>query len=88
MVALGTAVADDNGPTSNCQKQCCGSGSVCFGPPGFEFVRTMYRMDPDPFIFKNSKKNVASYCFVAVLNDFLSLKNDVNVALKSNKQKT
>jgi hypothetical protein len=55
-------------------------------------------MDPDPRILlwiririlllscKNSKKNLDSYYFVTLF-DFLSLKNDVNVASKSNKQK-
>jgi hypothetical protein len=46
--------------------------------------------DPDPAILlsscKNSKKNLNSYYFVSLF-DFLSLKNDVNVASKSNKQK-
>jgi hypothetical protein len=58
--------------------------------------------DPDPHVFgppdplvwsrillsscKNSKKNIDSYYFVTLF-DFLSLKNDVNVASKSNKQK-
>jgi hypothetical protein len=46
--------------------------------------------DPDPFIIllsssKNSKKNLDSYCFVTSF-DFLSLKNDVNVPSKNNKQ--
>jgi hypothetical protein len=35
---------------------------------------------------KNSKKNLDSYYFRALF-DFLSLKNDVNVPSKSNKQK-
>jgi hypothetical protein len=50
-------------------------------------------MDPDPapdtdpsIIMKNSKKNLDSYYFVTLF-DFLSLKNDVNVPSKSNKQK-
>ena len=46
-------------------------------------------MDPDPdpaIIMKNSKKNLDSYYFVTLF-DFLSLKNDVNVASKRNKQK-
>jgi hypothetical protein len=45
-------------------------------------------MDPDPsFIMqKNSKKNLDSSYFVNLF-DFLSLKNDVNVTSKSNKQK-
>jgi hypothetical protein len=43
--------------------------------------------DPDPFIImKKSKKNLNSYYF-ATLFDFLSLKIDVNVPSKSNKQK-
>jgi hypothetical protein len=50
-------------------------------------------MDPDPApdpdlssSCKNSKKNLDSYYFVTLF-DFLSLKNDVNVPSKSNKQK-
>ncbi len=42
--------------------------------------------DPDPSIScKNSKKTLDSYYFVTL--DFLSLKNGVNVASKSNNQK-
>jgi hypothetical protein len=41
-------------------------------------------MDPDPSI--NSKKNLDSYCFVTFFY-FLSLKKDVNVPSKRNKQK-
>jgi hypothetical protein len=42
--------------------------------------------DPDPsIIMQNSKKNLDSYYFV-ILFEFLSLKNDVNVASKSHKQ--
>jgi hypothetical protein len=52
-------------------------------------------MDPDPVLLwirillsscKNSKKNLDSYYFVTLF-EFLSLKNDVNVASKSHKQK-
>jgi hypothetical protein len=44
-------------------------------------------LDPDPStIMQNSKKNLHSYHFV-ILFDFLSLKKDVIVAAKSNKQK-
>jgi hypothetical protein len=43
--------------------------------------------DPDPsIIMQKSKKNLDSYYF-ETLFDFLSLKNYVNVASKSNKQK-
>jgi hypothetical protein len=43
--------------------------------------------DPDPsIIMQNSKKILDSYYFVTLF-DFLSLINDVNVPLKSNKQK-
>ncbi len=51
--------------------------------------------NPDPVLIririllsscKNSKKNLDSY-YLVPLFDFLSLKNDVNVASKSNKQK-
>jgi hypothetical protein len=43
--------------------------------------------NPDPSIItqKNCKKNLDSYYFVTLF-DFLSLKNDVNVPSKSNKQ--
>jgi len=37
-------------------------------------------------MLKNSKKNLDSFYFVTLF-DFLSLKNDVNVASKSNKKK-
>jgi hypothetical protein len=47
-----------------------------FGPPGSGARRT----DPDPSTKKNTK-NLDLY-------DFLSLKTDVNVASKSNRQKT
>jgi hypothetical protein len=46
-------------------------------------------LDPDPLLLsscKNSKKNLDSYYFVTLF-DFFSLKNDVNVASKSNKPK-
>ena len=52
--------------------------------------------DPDPLVrgmdpdllppCKNSKKNLDSYYFVTLF-DFLSMKKDVNVSSKSNKQK-
>jgi hypothetical protein len=45
-------------------------------------------LDPDPDLLsscKNSKKNLDSYYFVNLFY-FLSLKKDVNVASKSNKQ--
>jgi hypothetical protein len=44
-------------------------------------------LDPDPsIIMQKNKKNLDSYYFVTLF-DFLSLKNDVNVPSKSNKQK-
>ncbi len=43
--------------------------------------------DPDPSSScKNNMKNLESYYFVTIF-DFLSLKNNVNVPSKSNKQK-
>ncbi len=43
-------------------------------------------LDPDPsIIMQKSKKNLYSY-YLVTLFDFLSLKNDVNVASKSNRQ--
>ncbi len=49
-------------------------------------------MDPGPSIIKQkSKKNLHSHCFVTTFDflsfKFLSLKNDVNVPSRSNKQK-
>jgi hypothetical protein len=41
-------------------------------------------MESDPSIMQNIKKNLDSYYF-AILFDFSSLKDDVNVASKSNK---
>ncbi len=44
-------------------------------------------MDPDPsIIIQNSKQNLDSHHFVTLF-DFFSLKYDVNVPSKSNKQK-
>jgi hypothetical protein len=46
-------------------------------------------MDPDPdpsTTMQNSKNNLDPY-YIVTLFDFLSLKNDVNVPSKSNKQK-
>ncbi len=44
-------------------------------------------LDPDPsIIMQKQQRNLDSYYFVTPF-DFLSLKNDVNVASKSNKQK-
>ncbi len=66
--------------------QCCGSGSesgsgstgsTCFWASRIRILLSSC---------KTSKKNLDSYYFVTLLN-FLSLKNDVNVASKGNKQK-
>jgi hypothetical protein len=61
-----------------------GSGPYVFGPPGYGSISQIW---PGSGSSKNSKKNIDSYCFVTSLYDFLSLKNDVNVPSKSNKQK-
>jgi hypothetical protein len=55
-----------------------------FGPPGSGSTSQRYGSSS----CKNSKKNLDSY-YLVTLFDFLSLKNDVNVASpsKSNKQK-
>jgi len=53
------------------------------GPPGSVSGSTSQRYGSGS---KNSKKNLDSYYFVTLF-DFLSLKNDINVASKSNKQK-
>ncbi len=59
------------------------SDPYVFGPPGCRsgsevWIRILLSA------YKNSKKNLDSYCFV-ILFDFLSLKNDVNVPSKSKK---
>jgi hypothetical protein len=57
--------------------QCCGSGSTCFWAYQIRILLSSC---------KNSKKNLNSLYFVTLF-DFLSLKNDGNVASKSNKHK-
>jgi hypothetical protein len=65
-----------------------------FGPPGSGSTSHRYGSGSRILLWirillsscKNSKKNLDSYYFVTLF-DFLSLKNDVNVASKSNKQK-
>ncbi len=72
--------------------QCCGfgsgSGSECFWAfwIRIHLCELRIRLRTLPLSSKNSKKNLKSYC-LWLLYDFLSLKNDVNVASKSNKQK-
>ncbi len=65
-----------------CSNQCSGSesGSGSTGSTCFWASRILL------WSCKNSKKNLDSYYFVTLF-DFLSLKNDVNVPSKSNKQK-
>ncbi len=63
------------GSGSNSQRYGSGSGSYSGSGSGSFYHLT-----------KIVKKNLDSYYFV-ILFDFLSLKNDVNVASKSNKQK-
>jgi hypothetical protein len=59
-----------------------------FGPPGSGAgsVSRRYGSGFGPFCRKNSKKKFVSYSFLTFY-DFLSMKNDVNVPSKSNKQK-
>ena len=70
------------------QNQCCGSGSTCFWASRiwihWSEVWILIRILLSSC--KNSKKNLDSYYFVTLF-DFLSLKNDINVASKSNKKK-
>ncbi len=54
-----------------------------FGPPGSGSTSQRYGSGSDPIIMQ---KNLDSYYFVTLF-DYLSLKNDVNVPSKSNKQK-
>jgi hypothetical protein len=59
-----------------------------FGPPGSGSGSTSQRYGSGSFYYhgKNSKKSLDSYFFVTLF-DFLSLKNDVSLTSKSNKQK-
>jgi hypothetical protein len=57
-----------------------------FGPPGSGSTSIEVWIRILLSSCKNSKKNLDSYYFVTLF-DFLTLKNDVNVASKSNKQK-
>jgi hypothetical protein len=61
-----------------------------YGPPGSGSGSISQRCGSGSGSFyhhaKNSKKNLDSYYFMTLF-DFLSLKNDVNVPSKSNKQK-
>ncbi len=66
--------------------QCCGSESESRSTGSTCFWASRSRIRILLSSCKNSKKNLDSYYFVTLL-DFLSLKNDVNVASKSNKQK-
>jgi hypothetical protein len=77
--------------------QCCGSGSTgstCFWASRIQirihlsevWIRILLWIRIVLSSCKNSKKSLDSYYFVTLF-DFLSLKNYVNVASKSNKQK-
>jgi hypothetical protein len=75
------------------KNQCCGSGSVesvpkFLGHPN-PLVRGTYGSGSGFFVSPKQKlkENLDCYC-LWLLYDFLSLKNDVNVASKSNQQKT
>ncbi len=74
--------------------QCSGSGSQCFWASWIRIpysevwirIRILLWIRILLSLCKNSEKNLDSYYFVTHF-DFLSLKTDVNVASKSNKQK-
>jgi hypothetical protein len=79
---------DDKNSASN---QCCGSGSesgsTCFWASRIRIrILLWIRIRILLSSCKNSKKNLDSSYFVTLF-EFLSLKNDVNVASKSHKQK-
>jgi hypothetical protein len=65
-----------------------GSGSTCFLPPGPGSTSQRYGSGSGSFYqhAKIVRKILDSYYFVTLF-DFLSLKNYVNVASKSNEQK-
>ncbi len=60
-----------------------------FGPPGSGSISQRYGSGSGSFYdqAKIVRKNIDSYCFVTSFGLFLSLKNDVNVPSKCNKQK-
>ncbi len=74
-------------------------GSVADSNPSDPYVLGLLDPDSDPLVrrirsgsiplssSKNSKKTLDSFCFFILLFDFLSLKNDINVPSKRNKQK-
>ncbi len=75
------------------KQQCCGSGSTgstCFWTSRIRIHKSEVWIRIRIWMLlsscKNSKKNLDSYYFVTLF-DFLSLKKDVNVPSKSNKQK-
>ena len=79
----------------NLSYPCCGSGSTCFWASRIRIrihwsevwirIRILLWIRILLLLCKNSKRNLDSYYFV-ILFEFLSLKNDVNVASKSHKQ--
>jgi hypothetical protein len=66
--------------------QYCGSGSVCFGPPGSGSIGTRYESGSFYHHAKIVRKTLIP-TVVCLLYELLSLKNDVNVASKSNSKK-
>jgi hypothetical protein len=66
-----------------CMNQCCGSESGSIGSKCFWAFWIQILLSSS----KNIEKNLDSYYYVTFFY-FLSLKNDVNVPSKSNKQKT
>jgi hypothetical protein len=63
-------------------KQCCGSGSESGSTGSTCFWASRIRIRNLLSSYKNSKKNL-DFSFFVTLFEFLSLKNDVNVASKS-----
>jgi hypothetical protein len=71
---------------SLCFEQCCGSGSVFFGPLGPGSISTRYRSGSG-FFYNQAKILRKKPAVLWFLYDFLSLKNYVNVASKSKQKK-
>jgi hypothetical protein len=75
-------------------EQCCGSGSIgmFFGLPHPDpnpvVEDTVPAPDPDPSIIQQKVRKTLIPSVLWLLCEFLSLKNYVNVALKSKKRKT
>jgi hypothetical protein len=68
----------------NSVKQCCGSGSIFFGPLGSRSISTRHRYGFGSGSFYQAKivRKTLTSTVLLPHYDFLCLKNDVNVEIK------